>query len=206
MFRPPSTLAQAVYDDQIIIYSDNHIPYTYHVQVTVSSNAVGSVFFTVQNMLAEHLPDTTITFQHQLLTDLLYTVKTGPDGTVMKYDIPEGRYSYTVTPPTGHLPSSGTFTITPGMTTTASIVLEVKLVDVTWSVVPITIQDKYEIKITQTFATNVPLPVLVTDPPVINMPDIQPGQVFNGEFTVTNYGLIAAVDVKVSFPIQFPGL
>jgi len=28
MFSPPSTLAQGVYDDQIVIYSDNHIPYT----------------------------------------------------------------------------------------------------------------------------------------------------------------------------------
>ncbi len=149
------------------------------------------------------MPDATITFQNQLLTDLIYTVKSGTDGTVMKNDIPEGRYSFNVTPPPGHLPYSGTFVVSPGITTTASIILEVKLVDVTWSVVPTTIQDKYEIVITQTFATNVPLPVLVTEPPVINLPEMLPGQVFNGEFTITNYGLIAVVDVKITFPTSF---
>ena len=68
---------------------------------------------------------------------------------------------------------------------------------------PTTIQDKYEIVITQTFATNVPLPVLVTEPPVINLPEMLPGQVFNGEFSITNYGLIAVVDVKITFPTSF---
>ncbi len=200
MFSPPANLAQGVYDDQVVIYSDNHMPYTYHIQVTISSNAVGSVYFTIQNILAERVPNATITLQHQLLRDLIYTVKTGTDGTVMKDDIPEGRYVFTVSPPPGHLPYSGTFVISPGTTTTSSIILEVKLVDVTWSVVPTTIQDKYEIKITQTFATNVPLPVLVTEPAVINIPEMQPGQVFNGEFTITNYGLIAAVNMKATFP------
>ena len=43
-------------------------------------------------------------------------------------------------------------------------------------------------------------PVLVIEPAGINIPDMQPGQVFNGEFTVSNYGLIAVDNVSVNFP------
>ncbi len=93
MFSPPNTLTQGVYDDTIVINSDNHIPYTYHVQVTVTSNAVGSVMFDVLNIFGEDVPNATITFQHQTLLDLIYTVKTGADGTVIQYDISEGRYT-----------------------------------------------------------------------------------------------------------------
>jgi len=200
MFNPSSTLAQGVYDDRVVIYSDNHIPYTYHIQVTVTSNAVGNVMFDVLNELMEDVPGATITLQHQLLTELIYTLKTAADGSVMLYDIPEGRYTYNVSPPPGHTPYSGTFTISPGLTTTVPIALEMTMVTVTWSVTPTVIQDKYEIVVTQTFETNVPAPVLVIEPPNINLPALQPGQVFNGEFKVTNYGLIEVYDVVLDFP------
>jgi len=151
----------------------------------------------------EDVPNATITFQHQLLTELIYTAKTGADGTVMKYDIPEGRYTFNISPPAGHLPTSGTFSINPGLTTDVPIALQMKLVDITWSVEPTTIQDQYEIVIHQTFETNVPAPVLVTEPPSLTLPDMQPGQALNGEFTVTNYGMIAVDNVKMTFPTSF---
>jgi len=74
------------------------------------------------------------------------------------------------------------------------------MVTVTWSVTPTVIQDKYEIVVNQTFETNVPAPVLVVEPGSINIPQLQPGQVFNGEFKVTNYGLIEVYDVTLDFP------
>jgi len=200
MFSPPNTLSQGVYDDRVVIYSDNHIAYTYHIQVTVTSNAVGNVMFDVLNELMEDVPGATITLQHQLLPELIYTLKTGVDGSVMLYDIPEGRYTYNVSPPPGHTPYSGSFTIQAGMTTTVPIALEMNMVTVQWSVTPTVIQDKYEIVVTQTFETNVPAPVLVIEPPNITLPNLQPGQVFNGEFKVTNYGLIEVYDVVLDFP------
>jgi len=203
MFSPPATLAQGVYDDRIVIYSDNHIPYTYHIQVTVTSNAVGNVLFDVLNELMEDVPGATITLQHQTLTELIYTLRTGTDGTVMLYDIPEGRYTYNVSPPPGHTPYSGSFTIQAGMTTTVPIALEMTMVTVTWSVTPTVIQDKYEIVVTQTFETNVPAPVLITEPPSITLPELLPGQVFNGEFTVKNYGLIAVDNIRLEYPLSF---
>jgi large repetitive protein len=57
LFSPPDTLAQAVYDDSVVIYSDNHIPYTYHIQVTVTSSNVGNVLFDVLNEFMEDVPN-----------------------------------------------------------------------------------------------------------------------------------------------------
>jgi fibronectin type 3 domain-containing protein len=202
MLRPDQTLSPGVYDDRIIIISDNHIPYTFNIQVTVTSDAVGSVYFDVQNELYEKLSDASIVLQHQQLLDLRYNLKTGAGGTVMLNDIAEGRYTYNVSAP-GALPYSGTFVIEPGLTTTVAVALEVNMVDIEWSVVPTAIQDKYEIKITQTFETNVPAPVIITEPAGITLPPMQPGEVFNGEFTVKNYGLIAVFDVQINFPTSF---
>lgn len=202
MLRPGTSVPPGVYDDRIVITSDNHIPYTFNIQVTVTSDAVGSVFFDVRNEWYESLPGATITLQHQTLLDLRYDLKAGVDGTVMLNDISEGRYSYNVSA-SGTVPYSGSFVIEPGLTTTIPLALEVNMVSIEWSVTETTIEDRYEIQVTQTFETNVPTAVLVTEPAGITLPRMQPGEVFNGEFTVTNYGLIAAFDVEISFPASF---
>ncbi|HEY6871735.1 MAG TPA: Ig-like domain-containing protein [Geobacteraceae bacterium] len=200
--NPPNTVAQGIYNDRLIIYSDNHIPYTYNVQVTVTSNAVGSVQFSLLDELMKQVGGASITIQNQSVTELIYTLTTAADGTASLTDIPEGRYSYNITA-AGHKPYGGSFVITPGVWTTVPVGLEVNLVNVEWSVTPTTIQDQYQITISQTFETNVPAPVLVTDPPSLTLPVMQPGQVFNGEFTVTNHGLIAVDNPQIKFPASF---
>ncbi len=202
MINPTDTVPQGVYNDRLVIYSDNHIPYTYNVQVTVTSNAVGSVQFSVLDELMKQVGGASITLQNQSVTELIYNLTTASDGTVSLTDIPEGRYSYNITA-AGHNPYGGSFVITPGVWTTVPVGLEVNLVQIELSVTQTTIQDQYQITINQTFATNVPAPVLVTEPPNINLPDMLPGQVFNGEFTVTNYGLIAVDNPQINFPTSF---
>jgi fibronectin type 3 domain-containing protein len=209
MIRPDSTIPSGVYDDRIVITSGNHIPYTFNIQVTVTSDAVGSVYFDVQNELwdettggYEKVAGAAIVAQHQSLLELRYNLKTGSNGTVSLNDIPEGRYSFNVSAP-GHLPYSGSFVVEPGVPRTVAVALEVNMVDIEWSVVPTVIEDKYEIKITQTFETNVPTPVLIAEPAGLTLPEMAPGEVLNGEFKVTNYGLIAVFDVEFAFPTSF---
>jgi len=202
MLSPPDTLAQGIYDDKIVIYSDNHIPYNYNVQLTVASSAVGSVFFDVIDQLYEDVAGATITFQHQQLLELMYTAKTLSDGTALISDIPEGRYSYSISAPQ-HKPYSGSFEVYPGITTTVPIGLEVTFVEIEWTVVPIVIEDRYEIVVTQTFETNVPASVLIVEPPSVTLPEMKPGEVYNGEFTITNYGLISADLKGLNFPASW---
>ena len=80
------------------------------------------------------------------------------------------------------------------------VALEVTLVQVEWSVTPVIIEDRYEIKITTTFETNVPTPVLVIEPGGITLPELKPTEVYNGEFTAANYGLVALNEVKIQIP------
>src|SRR5690606_13126063 len=74
------------------------------------------------------------------------------------------------------------------------------LVSVEWEVVPITIQDRYEIVLQATFETDVPAPVITIEPAVVNLPRMLKGDVYQGEFVVQNHGLIRADNVEVSFP------
>jgi len=204
LFRPPATLAPGIYDDRIVIISDNHIPYTINLQATVTSNAVGNVQFDVLNELLEDVKGAHITLQHQSLPELIYSLKTAADGTAVKFDLPEGRYAYHVSA-SGHKSYSGSFQIVPGLTVTVPVALEVTLIEVEWSVTEITIEDRYEIKITQTFETNVPTAVLVLDPAAVNLPKMAVGEVYNGEFTITNHGLIAADYQGLSYKNSFDG-
>lgn len=202
LINPPATLVQGVYFDRLVIYADNHPPYTYEIAVTVTSNAVGSVQFSLLNELMKQVAGASITIFNQNVPDLLYTLTTTADGTISLTDIPEGRYSYSVSAP-GHKSYNGSFVVTPGIWTNVPVSLEVNLVQIEWSVTPTTIEDQYQINIKQTFETNVPTPVLITEPPNINLPEMQPGQVFNGELTITNYGLIDVYDFKLNFPRSF---
>jgi RHS repeat-associated protein len=57
--------------------------------------------------------------------------------------------------------------------------------------------------VSQTFETNVPTPVIVAEPASITMPELQPGEVYNGEFKITNYGLVAGESLNIQFPSTY---
>src|SRR3990172_7943376 len=197
--RPGETVPTGVYDDQIVIYSDNHTPYAYHVQVTITSSATGTVLFSVMNEFFVTVANASLTVQNQQLLELLYNVKTGADGSAAIYDVPEGRYAYNITAPY-HLPYSGSFVVEPGRTTVVPIALEANLINIDWSVTPVPLEDRYQITVTQTFETHVPTPVIVVEPPLATLPEMQLGEVYNGEFTITNYGLVSADYSGIYFP------
>ena len=143
-----------------------------------------------------------ITAQNQQMLQLAYDVKTGADGSVMLSDIPEGRYSYNITAPY-HKPYSGSFVVQAGITTTVPLALQANLVNIEWSVTPVPLQDTYQITVNQTFETHVPTAVIVTEPAAIMLPRLKQGEVFNGEFTITNYGLVTATYEGIKFPTSF---
>ena len=95
---------------------------------------------------------------------------------------------------------AGRFWIKPGITITQDIFLDYDLVAVTWSVNEVTIEDKYEINLNITYETNVPAAVVVIEPGGVNLPTMKPGDVFSGEFTITNHGLIRADNVAFTLP------
>jgi RHS repeat-associated protein len=130
-------------------------------------------------------------FETNLVTDAL--------GEVLVQNLPVGRYSVRLAA-NGHNDRSDVIWIKPGMTVSKDYTLESQLVTVEWSVKETTIQDKYEIVLNTTFQTDVPAPVVVMEPASLSLPDMAPGEVLNGEFTIKNYGLIRAQNVNPSMP------
>jgi hypothetical protein len=73
---------------------------------------------------------------------------------------------------------------------------------VEWKVVETTIQDQYTIELNYVFETQVEVPaaVLTIEPASTHLPDMQPGDVYNGEITIINHGLIQAENMTYTPP------
>ena len=74
------------------------------------------------------------------------------------------------------------------------------MITVEWSVREITIQDRYEIILNATFETDVPAAVVVLQPSSVNLPKMNAGEVFYGELSLTNFGLVRADHVRQQLP------
>ncbi|MBP6574412.1 MAG: hypothetical protein KA230_08175, partial [Flavobacteriales bacterium] len=117
-------------------------------------------------------------------------------------DIPEGTHRITVTA-AGHANYQGTFTMNPGATAEVRVFLSVQAITFSWSVVPTTVPDVYEVVLTTTFQTNVPKPVVILDVPD-TMPALVGNEVFAFNATLTNHGLVSARDVTLLMPTTDP--
>lgn len=69
----------------------------------------------------------------------------------------------------------------------------------TWTVVPITVEDRYKIAIDTTFESVVPVPVVTVELAVIDLSEIT-GTEAVVNVKVSNHGLIAANSTRLNFP------
>ncbi len=110
--------------------------------------------------------------------------------------INEGYYTITVEADK-HNPYQNNILVDPGKTTTVNAFLQYKAVTYTWQVVPTEITDQYDITLVTQFETNVPKPVVVMklDNPKL---DLKVGESRLVNLTITNHGLIAATDIRLT--------
>ena len=120
-------------------------------------------------------------------------------GEALFTELPTGIYRFRATAP-GHNGTEGSLSVKPGVTGAREVFLSADLVTFEWDVTEISLQDRYEIVLQATFQTDVPAPVVIAEPVSTPMPDLADGEVFYGEYTLTNYGLIRADDLSVSLP------
>jgi len=124
---------------------------------------------------------------------------TDSQGEAYFQNVPAGRYQYRVRA-SNHQESGGRLQIKPGVTVNQPVFLDYNLIQVEWSVREITIEDRYEITLNATFETDVPAAVVVVSPRSINLPKMATGDVFYGELTLQNYGLIRADKLRTILP------
>jgi hypothetical protein len=145
------------------------------------------------------LANARITLQNEQVISITQTLTTDSQGEALFTDLPVGRYRFRASA-ANHQDAGGRLTIKPGITANQDVFLANNLVTVEWSVKETTIQDRYEIVLTATYETNVPAAVIVLEPASVTLPIMKPGDVFYGELTLTNYGLIRADHVRFTPP------
>ena len=92
--------------------------------------------------------------------------------------------------------------IQPGRETTLEAFLDYQAITYSWDVVRVEIEDRYEVELTITYETNVPMPVVETIMPA-KMPFLRPGETYMFSAVLSNKGLIRADDVEFTLPEVF---
>lgn len=117
--------------------------------------------------------------------------------------LPEGYYDLKVTADE-HEDYIRSLYIAPGSTNKETVNMSVNAVTMSFHMEETEAKDKYEIKTHVTYKTNVPKPVVeIKCNDKINIDDMNPGETKMLVFTLTNKGLIEALDVKFELPYIF---
>jgi len=220
-FQPPAQIPVGEYE-YLLRVTGADLSETIHVYVRITPapgpggvEAGGNVLFHVVDLYFDGvtnlgLPGVGITLQNGNDPNLIFTQKTmgegDPDmgpGEAMFAGIPAGNYNYKVVAD-GHDDYSGSVFVKTDATATEQVYLNKQLVSVEWEVVPTTIEDHYEIKLSATFETNVPDAVVTLEPMTINLPEMEVGEVLTGEFKLTNHGFIRARSLEMNLPEDDP--
>ncbi len=204
-FAPTSNVAEGIHEFRLNIQGSNIPAASVRVFASVTQSGIGSVLFKASDMytatldkqgrLIPGLAGARITLQNEAVANQTYDLVTDALGEAWFRDIPAGRYKYRVTA-SNHQEMGGRIQIKPGITLNEGVFLESNLITVEWSVREVTIEDRYEVTLNSTFETDVPGAVVVLAPSSINLPLMKAGDVYYGELTLTNFGLVRADNVR----------
>jgi fibronectin type 3 domain-containing protein len=208
---PNETVAEGIHAFRVRVEGSN-LPAEYiAVTVSVTQSGLGDVRFVATDIytktpdrngvLIPGLAGARVFLQNEAVISQTYEGTTSPIGMLEFDDLPAGSYKFKVSAQ-NHQETTGRFAIKPGLTVNQTVFLEYTLISVEWSVREITIEDRYEITLNATFETDVPAPVVVLQPTSINLPKMAPGEVFQGELTLTNYGLLRADNLATRLPVS----
>lgn len=209
-FSPTTgSVAEGMYLFYLRVASSNYQTTDIGLYVAVTQSGVGSALFKVadiytgtvgqNNEIIQGLAGAKIKVQNEEVLTVEQTQTTDTMGEALFSDLPAGRYKCRITAD-NHQEYIGRLWIKPGITITEEVFLSYNLVTVEWEVTETTIEDKYEIVLNATYETDVPAAVVVAEPTSITLPEMKAGDVYYGEFTLTNYGLIRAKDLNFALP------
>lgn len=206
---PPANLADGIYNFKLRVSSANTTGGDIPIGVSVTQSGQGAVLFKAadiytntldaNNVLVPGLTGAILKLQNENVPSITATVTTDAQGRVTTGTLPSGKYIWRASA-ANHKDASGRVSIQPGVTAVQGIFLDYSLVSVEFSVTETTIVDRYDINLVATFRTEVPAPVVIMEPLSVNIPDLQVGEEFTGEITISNYGLVRADNVKFSLP------
>ena len=149
-----------------------------------------------------HVKNAHVVIRHPFSGLIVADGFTGEDGTFSVNNLPEGAYKMNIDADK-HESYQSTITIDPGRVNEKSIFISFQAITYSWEVVPTTVQDNYEVQLVMKYETNVPVPVVIVEMPE-TMPSLVNDETYPFLVTLTNKGLITALDVQVNFPLDDP--
>ncbi|MCP4995670.1 MAG: hypothetical protein GY934_18125, partial [Gammaproteobacteria bacterium] len=207
--NPDANVAQGNYEVRLQVDSDNGVPFWVQFFVTLTTSVTGDAAFHISDIytltedhggqLIYGLAGAKIELQNEEVLTETFTRTSDVNGETLFDDLPVGRYTYRVSA-FDHDSVTGRIWIKPDVTADEEVFLLNKLITVEWEVNEIPVEDRYEIILKATFETNVPVAVVMLDPLAVNLPVMEKGDIYQGELSLTNYGLIRAASVTASLP------
>ena len=204
-FEPPANLPSGAYTPEPLLtaLSSNVGAFAILAAVAVTTTRKGNVLFNVLNAdrprnaqgQGEGLANATVTLVSLDVSGLTFKIKTDANGLARFADVPSGNYSWRAEAD-GSQTQSGTAVIEPGLDNKIETLLTAAVVSYKWTVTPTTIVDRYDISLKLTFRTDIQAPVLIVDPPVIDL-KMESGQTAYTQYTITNRGLVSVFDFKL---------
>ncbi|EIC06047.1 PKD domain containing protein, partial [Acetivibrio thermocellus YS] len=205
--NPPEGTPLGQYQDSITV-TDGKYKALVTVGVEISSANIGSLTFLVKDDMGQRVENAEVTIVGkepyvQIIKGQKTTYyqnfygRTDSNGIVTFEDVPIGEYTYTIRAKAKkHV--TGTANVMPmHESAMVEVTMETEPVQIEWSVVPTTIEDKYDIQLDLTFETNIPSPKFGFVPPWLTVPK-QVTEPIIIEATVINTGLVAVTDVTAS--------
>ena len=212
-FNPQINQAVNDYSAKLVIQSSNAPKKELPLRVSLTQSGVGDalvhvgdIYSTQSNGLAGAavVLESEFTDPNTLTGGVTQSGSTDATGQIFFQSLPAGWYRVRVSADQ-HNSTVGRLCVvpqSPGMGGAAylDVNLPYSTVSLSWSVVPVELQDEYNIVLNATYETKVPAPVVVVDPPSFNLPDLSKGDQFNGQITLTNMGLLAANQLTFTKP------
>ena len=201
---PPADMELTQYTGTLGLVGDNaffSIPYAFRAvsdaEGDLSVLVVDEMFYFTQE--APPVAEATIVLRDAISGEQVAAGATDADGLFLAEDLLEGYYTLEVRDD-DHEGYRGTVFVAGDTLNSELVFVSRHAVKYVWSVEEIVIEDRTKITVESVFETNVPLPVVTIDNPIIDLADLKVlGQTMQVDMTVTNHGLIAAQDTRFFF-------
>ena len=151
---------------------------------------------------APHVEDAHVELRHPYTGEIIGEGFTDSTGVFRIDSIPEGEYTLKVEKDK-HDGYQKNITVDPGIDTRKTVFLDFQAITYSWDVVPVDLEDHYQVDLIMEYETNVPVPVVVMEMPK-EMPELTGDETYTFMVTITNKGLLTAQHVELQFPEDDP--
>ncbi|TYQ18185.1 UNVERIFIED_CONTAM: PKD domain-containing protein [Acetivibrio alkalicellulosi] len=204
VIKPLDTTPLGQYQD-VVKVTDGKYEATITFGVEVSTKNTGGLSFLIKDDGGEFVENAEVTIVGkepyiQVIRGQEVTYyqnfygRTDSNGIVTFEEKPIGEYSYTVRAKGRNKVDGTTYVMPMNEALLQEVIMETQPVQIEWTVVPTTIEDKYDIQLELIFGANVPQPYFGFVPPWVTVPK-QIDEPVIVEATVINAGLVALTDV-----------